>query len=688
MRRNQFIVFTLLFCLLAISTQAQQTSKSKSSNKLYEKGGNVFIKNTDKVNTEQLEFSPAFYQNGLVYASSRFKNGAVDKKIGETFFELFYAELDGNGMPLPPRQFSIEVNSHLHEGPVSFNRSGNVIYFTRNNIKKGLQKADSKGVTRLKIYEATKSYFDWEEVKELPFNSDEYSCAHPTLSSDESKLYFSSDMPGGHGGMDLYVVERTGETWSAPRNLGQGINTDGNEVFPFIHSTGTLFFSSTGHNGMGGLDLFMAEETNGSWGGVMNLNKPLNSDKDDLGLILNPEGTRGYFASDRAGGKGKDDIYVFEVTEGFAGTTTPKNFSSQIIVFDSETNERINAADIRIFESKDGGFVSGSNDLYEAVLVPVDGSDELVFKLVRKDLGSLGQPERRSDTKGEATYDFTGEKKYLILVTKDGYTANEVVYSTIGNVAEASVEVPLSKRRCADVSGIVRNKKNNNRIANAVVKIKNSCDGKEEVVLADDKGEFAYCLPLGCNYTLTGIKENFKSAMSTVSAKNPTGPLSADLALEPSTSTTTTVVSSNPVTTGSVIVLEKIYYDFNKSAIRVGAASELEELANIMQRYPSMVIELVAHTDARGSSSYNQTLSQRRAESAKQYLASRGISSSRVKAIGMGEAQLRNRCSDGIDCNEIDHQFNRRTEVRVLKIDNAVRIQYDDNRPEVIDRKN
>ncbi|MFT5802698.1 MAG: hypothetical protein ACI956_002519, partial [Nonlabens sp.] len=169
------ILMLLCICLFTNTAEAQQTSKTKASNKLYEKGGMVVIKNTKKINTSHLEFSPAFYQNGLVYATSRRSQGERDKKIDETYFELFYCDLDGNGLPLEPRQFSLEVNSHLHEGPVTFSRDGNVIYFTRNNLKKGVRKADDKGVTRLKIYAAEKGPRDWQTVTELPFNSDEYS---------------------------------------------------------------------------------------------------------------------------------------------------------------------------------------------------------------------------------------------------------------------------------------------------------------------------------------------------------------------------------------------------------------------------------------------------------------------------------------------------------------------------------
>ena len=147
-------------------------------------------------------------------------------------------------------------------------------------------------------------------------------------------------------------------------------------------------------------------------------------------------------------------------------------------------------------------------------------------------------------------------------------------------------------------------------------------------------------------------------------------------------------VSRGPsIGAGNVIVLENIYYDFNKSAIRAGAARELDELFMLMQTFPSMIVEMASHTDSRGTSNYNLKLSQARADSAKEYLVAKGIAPNRIRAIGFGEAQLRNKCLDGVKCSEEDHQFNRRTEVKVTSIDAPINIRYGNNGPEVIDRK-
>ncbi len=668
----------LFLVLLSFSLSAQQKSKTKAANKLYEKGNDVELLNTTKINTANLEFSPTYYLNGIVYASSRFTQGERDDKIDETFFELFYAELDANGIPVRPKEFSVEVNSPLHEGPVTFSRQGQVMYFTRNNLKKGIRKADEEGVTRLKIYEAQKGAVDWKDVKECSFNSDEYSTCHPSISADGEELYFSSDMAGGRGGMDLYkVVRNANGSWSQPVNLGPTVNTPQNEVFPFIHSSGHLFFTSNGHGGAGGLDLFMVKTRgSGKQANVVNLGEPFNSEADDLGIIINPDGTNGFFSSDRPGGTGKDDIYRFESANGIWGMTKPSVFSTKIRIQDAASKERLEGAEIRIFERTVDGFVNSGEDLYEAVLMPAEEEGgNITFQLVRKDAESLSKPDRISNRNGEANFDFTGERKFLVLVSKEGYTTREAGFSTQGNEAKEEVIIKLKKRTCATLSGVVKNRTSGGRVPGAVVRIRNQCNNTVETLLTTELGTFNYCLPLGCAYSIEGVKENYLNSQVTISttANNGSHAMKTELLLVPDDKST--------IKKGAVIVLENIYYDFDKSDIRKGAARELDELLERMLAYPSMEIEFLAHTDSRGNDQYNLELSQRRAESAREYLLSRGVEGHRVKAVGMGEIQLRNRCKNGVKCKEEEHEYNRRSEVRVLQMDEPVRIKYEENTP-------
>ena len=203
---------------------------------------------------------------------------------------------------------------------MTFDKTGENIYFSRNNNEGNGKKATyTEGVSRLKIYTAQrKGEGSWAVPMELPFNENNSDACHPSISVDGDKLYFSSNRVGGYGGMDLYVSERVNGVWGKPTNLGQKINTPKNEVFPFVHADGTLFYSSNGLPGSGGLDIYYLKNSRqeGGLGVPVNLGVPFNSDKDDFGYIIDADMKNGYFTSSRSGGFGGDDIYAFNVPQG------------------------------------------------------------------------------------------------------------------------------------------------------------------------------------------------------------------------------------------------------------------------------------------------------------------------------------------------------------------------------------
>jgi len=480
------------------------------------------------------------------------------------------------------------------------------------------------------------------------------------------------------GGTDIWMVKKVGDDWGTPINMGPEINTDKNDAFPFIHESGTLFFASMGHKGMGGYDIFRVNvDGSKTMGMVENLGEPINSSDDDLGLILNAEGNRGYFTSARPGGAGKDDIYMFD---GFIAA--PKMLSSLVRVYDAESKDRIEGAEIRVFERTGEGLVSGG-ELYDVVVLPErGGSKDLVLKLVRKNADNLGEPDLVTNPEGESDYTMQSGRNYIFFVTKDGYTSREMTYSTVGKEGEIIVEVPLSKERCADITGQVKNVVTGAGIPNAVVRTSISCGGKEEFIQTDANGNFSACMKPNCSYTFIGEKSEFNSGTSALNVNAGDKGLNTIINLTP----VAPAVASNPFPVGTVIVFDKIYYDFNKSAIRIGAARELDEAVRIMNSYPSINIELTSHTDSRGGNAYNQKLSNARAESAKRFMVARGVAPSRIRTIGMGENQLRNGCSDGVNCSEEEHQYNRRTEFKVVSIQENVRVEYGDRGPETIDR--
>lgn len=267
-------------------------------------------------NSALSDFAPAFYQGSIIYSSNR-NNRGVAKRVHDWNEQPFLDLYKLNSTELSKSsssKFSSKINSIYHESTAIFTKDGKTMYFTRNNYTNEDYKQDEDGTNRLKLYRGIRSdgaSTTWE-VEELPFNSDQYSVAHPALSPDEKTLYFASDMPGTKGLSDLYKVSIKDSVFGTITNLGDKINTEGRETFPFISKDNKLYFASDGHVGLGGLDVFVSELKEDTIGDVFNLGRPVNGPNDDFTFIINSTTGIGYFASNREGGVGDDDIYSFK----------------------------------------------------------------------------------------------------------------------------------------------------------------------------------------------------------------------------------------------------------------------------------------------------------------------------------------------------------------------------------------
>jgi len=276
---------------------------------------NFEIKNL-AINTQYSDFSPMFLDSSqIVYASAKdssFLNTRRYKWNNQPFLDLYVAKINKESQDLKNAiKFSKKINTKYHEASVTFSPDNETMYFTRNNYGKKLGR-DKNGTNHLKIYISNKVNGEWTEAKEVPFNSDDYSTGHPALSPDGTQLYFVSDMPGSLGQTDIFVVDVLGgNTFSDPKNLGPEINTEKKEMFPFINDK-KLYFSSDGHVGLGGLDVYEVAYTEEGFEEVKNVGQPVNSRRDDFSYIVNEENQKGYFASNRSNGKGDDDIYSFK----------------------------------------------------------------------------------------------------------------------------------------------------------------------------------------------------------------------------------------------------------------------------------------------------------------------------------------------------------------------------------------
>lgn len=632
----------------------------------------ITVRNLEEINSGHLDYSPIPYRGGIVFTSTRggAEKGVEDSWTKDNFSDLFYAQRInqsfGNVVALKGT-----INSTFHDGTASFNRAGSVVYFSRND-ENG---KNSKEVVSLKIYSATLENQRWDNVQELSINDKEYSTCHPSLSIDGITLYFASNRPGGFGGMDIYRSRRIGNDWSEPENLGPSVNTAGNELFPFIHQNGTLFFASNGLPGVGGLDVYKTRLDGGQWSPAENLGVPINSSKDDFGYSMIENETEGYFSSNRNGGFGGDDIYYW------SGNSENRLSQNAISIIDEASGDKLSGAVVTII---DGIFPN-----------PVSNTDARKVNLAagHSNNNSANTTQLLTDIKGIIQPEVQLGKTYTILVEKQGYITTKKIINgaELKNTPEWTIS--LKKQRGLALEGTVIHDKYNHFIPNATVELFNLCTGENESAFTDEKGNFEFFLECGCDYELSASKYRFtkdKKKYSTLNmdCKN-TKPLNAILYLsvQPEKEelkvplfegtdaaeyigNTSNRLINRPISTfktGEVIRLKDVYYDFNESSIRGDASQALDEVVEVLKAYPTMEIELYSHTDSRGNNDYNMRLSQQRAALAVRYIVSKGISPDRLNGIGFGENLLKNDCRDGKDCSEADHQLNRRTEIKIVK---------------------
>lgn len=276
----------------------------------------ITVVNERGINTAFQEYSPTFYHKGLVFIAS---NPAVntdkkeDAQLGQSTTSIFYAKRGNDGNLQRPIAFADELTTKFYDGPLSFNATGDVVFFTRTNLRKGKLKVGRDGKVKLKIYSAKLNISKgvWENIEELPFNSNNFDCMHPSVSADGQQLYFASNRPGGRGGLDLYVSLMQRGKWGVPINLGDSVNTSKNEIFPFIHPDNTLYFATNGRKAVGGFDIFWTKKNGYIWLPPTAMPEPINSPSDDFGIILTDDKRSGFFSSNRASGQGDDDIFSF-----------------------------------------------------------------------------------------------------------------------------------------------------------------------------------------------------------------------------------------------------------------------------------------------------------------------------------------------------------------------------------------
>ena len=571
---------------------------------------------TVPINSPQADLGMSRMGELLLFSSARGEGIGGNKKYvwdDQPFLNLYSALLKGETLeePLVMRK---DINSRYHDGTVAYDSTAKRMYFTRNNVHYGVIEKASGGDLNLGIFFAdivTGEFGqpEWGSLIHFDHNDPDHNVGHPFVTHDGRRIFFVSDMPGGHGGTDIWYSDNLGNQWGAPQNMGPKINTSGDEMYPFMRADSMFYFASTGHPGLGGLDLFYSRLSKKGPGNVFNMGHPMNTRFNDHSLVLIDDST-GFFASDRPGGMGSDDIYGCTVRE-------PMIFIAGIVI-DRDTKEPIEGATI----------------------VMKDGDKKHVERF-----------QIETEPGGKFKIDVEYRQEYILATSMNGYFQVEKSIVTDQDPLEDLV-IELVKYDYAAEGTVMEGEGELPMVDASVTLLKNN-DVVLQQLFTDQAGRYQFPLEPETDYRLMVEKEGFFKQSARITTKGkPSAVINTDFRLF-------------PLVVDQVVRLDEIFYDYNKWEIRPDAAAELDKLVTTLQDNPSVKIELSAHTDCRGKDAYNLGLSQKRAKAAVDYIVSKGIARDRVISKGYGETLPSESCKCE-ECTEEQHQRNRRTEFKVL----------------------
>lgn len=624
----------------------------------------VQVKNETAVNTAGLEFSPTFYEDGIVFISTN--TAGLKKRTDESLklpaMSILRSRRDAEGLLGVPEPFAKELSSIYHEGPVCFDRTAETVYFSRNAVIDGKEKIAKDKEQKMRLYMARKSGGAWSEPEPLPFNTNEFDDCHPAISIDGDKLFFASNRPGGLGGMDIYVAYKVGESWSEPVNLGAGVNTAGNDAFPFIHADNTLYFASDGQTDRkGGFDLYYVIPEGTQWTKPINMGEPFNTGGDDIGLIVDLNKINGYYATNGAGGVGGDEIFNFHTENGnlddylLQNKRVPdRNLDLKVVVTDKNTGSPIKDAEVQVL-NYDGNNVIGRDEQGNLITVQTIEGKEVIGSMP-PDKGINGE----TDSKGRFSTNDIKPGNYVVIISKKGYQTKQfrLPISKPGNELAAQLEKSsLAGPGKVQWTPSIFNYNTNAPLAGATMVLTDMGTGKQDTLITDANGMVDHYLNTNTKYKVDLVQGGRVIGSTEVDTHGWTN--ANDQAMMQN-------ISVAPLLPGSIIELPNIYYNFNDATLRPDARKDLDLVVSLMKQQPSIKVELRSHTDCRGNHEYNQRLSQNRANGVVEYMVTQGIARNRLTPVGYGESEPRNECTDGINCTEQEHARNRRTEVRML----------------------
>ena len=414
--------------------------------------------------------------NSVIFASSKKDNSGRRTNNRQLSLELYHGMITENGDIIQTDKFSSEINNKFFESDIAFTPDFKTIYFTWNNFYSALKSKDSAKWKTLYMFKAAiNENFEISAITPMPFNSKEYSVRSPAVSKDGKKLYFVSDMPGGFGELDVYVVNINNDgSYGAPKNLGPTVNTKQTELFPYVDQNNALYFSSNGHKGLGGLDILKSEFTNGNFQQAINLPTPFNSKYDDFAFVMDAENS-GYFTSNRSGGKGDVDIYAFKVKE-------PKCSQNLVVLAINElTNLPLDQVSISLFQNN---------------------------KLVEKQTISKGS---------NIKFSINCKETYTLVAEKENYETAEITVTTDDkNKFETIKSLKLTPIECKQLlSGNITDSKTNLPLDQVIVSLFQNNKLVEKQTISKGSN-FKFSINCKETYKLVAEKENFETAEITI----------------------------------------------------------------------------------------------------------------------------------------------------------------------------
>ncbi|MES2762884.1 MAG: OmpA family protein [Bacteroidota bacterium] len=613
--------------------RGESFSKAITNLQKFSKNADAYALKEFEHNSPFNDFSAFTFMNDkIVFTSNKSKTAWISRKHGWTgnnYCHMFMTEKNEFGEYDTPAMFIAEYAPKYNDGPFSASKDGTNIFFTRNSTSKKDKSLD--GTQKLKIMQATILNDNFQSMMVLKFNSNEYNCAHPAISKDGKTLYFSSDMGGGQGGMDLYYCKLdAGGAWGPPVNLGEKVNTRGNELFPSITDDNILYFASNGHEGLGGLDVYECKIKDDKVGKVYNMGKPVNSEYDDFAYNLNSDGKKGFLSTNRKTGGMNDDIYHVEVLRKVSRGKTV-NF----VIKDKDSQEPLTMTTIKL---NTDSFTTNEKGEFQGVL-----EEDINYALVIKKEKYFEIADSISTKSSPEEDEFT---KTIELEKDPNLTLLAGIYDAKTGVGIENVHIKIKDLAVSNDFELLKTEKNGEY--KMPLKGKKIGDKLLFLVTIEKEGYITKTT----NFTYEIKKEGEIQMNELLGLTIGKVEVGMDLA--------------------KMIDIKPIYFDLGKSVIRKDAAIELDKVVAVMKEYPNMIIELGAHTDCRGAAASNLKLSGARAKASAAYIVKQGIDKTRISGKGYGEGKLLNSCAcEGKvkpTCSEDEHAKNRRTEFIIVKL--------------------